>query len=65
MSQIPSWIAWPGGLPCPGCLEESEFPSEMDTLGDRLELVGDVAVTQRERTQHGPADDRLGGTAGG
>jgi hypothetical protein len=36
------------------------FPSEMDTLGDRLELVRDAAVTRRERTQHGPADDRLG-----
>jgi hypothetical protein len=28
------------------------FPSEMDTLGDRLELVRDVAVARLERTQH-------------
>ena len=41
------------------------FPSEMDTLGDRLELVRDAAMGRRERTQHGPADDRLGETAGG
>ena len=40
------------------------FPSEMDTLGDRLELVRDAAVARRGRTQHGPTDDRLGGTAG-
>jgi integrase len=41
------------------------FPSEMDTLGDRLELVRDAAMGQRERTQHGPSHNRLGGTAGG
>jgi hypothetical protein len=41
------------------------FPSEMDTLGDRLELVRDAALTRRARTQHGPADDPLGETAGG
>jgi integrase len=41
------------------------FPSEMDTLGDRLELVRDVAVARLERTQHGPADDRLDESAGG
>ena len=40
------------------------FPSEMDTLGDRLELVRDVAVARLGRTQHGPADDRRGETAG-
>jgi integrase len=42
---------------------EHLFPSEMDTLGDRLELVRDVAVARLGRTQHGPADDRLGETA--
>jgi integrase len=41
------------------------FPSEMDTLGDRLELVRDAAVAQLGRTQRGPADDRLGEPAGG
>jgi hypothetical protein len=41
------------------------FPSEMDTLGDRLELVRDVAVARLGRTQHGPADDRLSKPAGG
>ena len=41
------------------------FPSEMDTLGDRLELVRDAAVERLGRTQHGPAADRLGETAGG
>jgi integrase len=42
-----------------------QFPSEMDTLGDRLELVRDAAVARLGRTQHGPADDRLSETAGG
>ena len=41
------------------------FPSEMDTLGDRLELVRDVAVARLGRTQRGPADSRLGEPAGG
>ena len=41
------------------------FPSEMDTLGDRLELIRDVAVARLGRTQHGPADNRLGKPAGG
>jgi integrase len=41
------------------------FPSEMDTLGDRLELVRDVAVARLGRTQRGPADDRRGESAGG
>jgi hypothetical protein len=41
------------------------FPSEMDTLGDRLELVRDAAVVWLGRTQHGPTDDHLGETAGG
>jgi integrase len=40
------------------------FPSEMDTLADRLELVRDAAVAKRGRTQGGPADPRLSGTAG-
>jgi hypothetical protein len=43
----------------------AQGPSEMGTLGGRLELVRDAAVTRRERTQHGPTDDRLGQTAGG
>jgi integrase len=41
------------------------FPSGMDTLGDRLVLVRDVAVARLARTQHGPADSRLEETAGG
>jgi hypothetical protein len=32
------------------------FPSEMDILGDRLELVRDVAVAGLGRTQRGPAE---------
>ena len=40
------------------------FPSEMDTIGDRLELVRDVAVARLGRTQHGPTDERLSGAAG-
>jgi len=30
------------------------FPSEMDTLGDLLELLRDAAMARRERTQRGP-----------
>jgi integrase len=41
------------------------FPSEMDTFGDRLELVRDAAVARLGRTQHGPADSRLSETARG
>jgi hypothetical protein len=32
------------------------FPSEMDILGERLELVRDVAVAGLGRTQRGPAE---------
>jgi integrase len=41
------------------------FPSEMEALADRLEMVRDAALAKRARTQHGPKDDRLGETAGG
>jgi hypothetical protein len=41
------------------------FPSEMDTLGDRLELVRDVTVARVGRTQHGPTDSRMAKPAGG
>ena len=41
------------------------FPSEMDTLGDRLELVRDVAVARPGRTQDGPSDFPSGESAGG
>jgi hypothetical protein len=42
------------------------FPSEMDTLRDRLELLRDAAMARRERTQRGPTDNRLREkTAGG
>ena len=41
------------------------FPSEMDTLGDLLELLRDAAMARRERTQRGPTDNRLRETAGG
>jgi hypothetical protein len=41
------------------------FPSKTDTLGDRLELVREAAVARLGRTQHGPADNHLGETAGG
>jgi integrase len=41
------------------------FPSEMEALANRLELVRDAAMARRERTQHGPAGNRLEETAGG
>ena len=41
------------------------FPSEMETLADRLELVRGVALASRARTQDGPAGNRLSETAGG
>jgi integrase len=41
------------------------FPSEMEALADRLELVRDAALAKRARTQDGPADTRLSETAGG
>jgi integrase len=41
------------------------FPSEMEALANRLELVRDAALAKRGRTQHGPTDNRLGETAGG
>jgi integrase len=41
------------------------FPSEMEALADRLELVRDAALAKRGRTQDGPADNRLSEPAGG
>jgi integrase len=41
------------------------FPSEMEALADRLELVRDAALAKRARTQHGPTDNDLSRTAGG
>jgi len=41
------------------------FPSEMEALADRLEMVRNAALAKRARTQRGPADNRLGETAGG
>jgi integrase len=41
------------------------FPSEMEALADRLEMVRDAALARRARTQHGPADNRLKEPAGG
>jgi hypothetical protein len=41
------------------------FPSEMEALADRLEMVRDAALAKRARTQRGPTDNRLGETAGG
>jgi integrase len=41
------------------------FPSEMEALADRLEMVRDAAIARRARTQHGPADNDLSRTAGG
>jgi integrase len=40
------------------------FPSEMETLADRLELLRSAALVKRGRTQDGPADTRLGEPAG-
>jgi integrase len=41
------------------------FPSEMEALANRLELVRDAALAKRGRTQHGPTDNRLRETTGG
>jgi hypothetical protein len=41
------------------------FPSEMEALADRLEMVRDAALAKRARTQRGPTDNRLGEPAGG
>jgi integrase len=41
------------------------FPSEMEALADRLEMVRDAALARRARTQGGPTDNRLRETAGG
>ena len=41
------------------------FPSEMEALVDRLEMVRDAALAKRARAQHGPAGNRLGEPAGG
>jgi integrase len=40
------------------------FPSEMEALADRLELVRDAAVARRSRTQRGPTEDDVGKSAG-
>jgi integrase len=41
------------------------FPSEMEALANRLELVRDAALAKRGRTQHGPTDNHLSEPAGG
>jgi integrase len=41
------------------------FPSEMEALANRLELVRDAALAKRGRTQHGPTANRLRESAGG
>ena len=41
------------------------FPSEMEALANRLELVRDAALAKRGRTQGGPTGNRLGEPAGG
>ena len=41
------------------------FPSEMEALADRLEMVRDAALAKRARTQRGPTHNRLEETAGG
>jgi hypothetical protein len=42
------------------------FPSEMEALADRLEMVRDAALAKRAQTQRGPTDNRLREkTAGG
>ena len=41
------------------------FPSEMEALDDRLEMVRDAALAKRARTQRGPTDNRGRETAGG
>jgi integrase len=41
------------------------FPSEMEALADRLEMVRDAALAKRARTQRGPTNNRLEETAGG
>jgi hypothetical protein len=40
------------------------FPSEMEALADRLELVRDAAVARRSRTRRGPTEDDVGKSAG-
>jgi integrase len=40
------------------------FPSEMEALADRLELVRDAAVARRSRTQRGPTEDDVAKSAG-
>jgi hypothetical protein len=41
------------------------FPSEMEAPADRLEMVRDAAIARRARTERGPTDNDLRGTAGG
>ena len=40
------------------------FPSEMEALADRLEMVRDAALAKRARTQRGPTNNRVGEPAG-
>jgi integrase len=41
------------------------FPSEMEALGDRLEMLRDAAIARRARTQYGPTGSPLSESAGG
>jgi integrase len=41
------------------------FPSEMEALADRLEMVRDAALAKRARTQRGPTGSPLSEPAGG
>jgi integrase len=41
------------------------FPSEMEALADRLEMVRDAALAKRARTQRGPTANCVGEPAGG
>jgi integrase len=41
------------------------FPSEMEALAERLELLRDAALAKRTRTQDGPTNNHRSGTAGG
>jgi hypothetical protein len=40
------------------------FPSEMEALADRLELVRDAALAKRPRTQRGPTEGGVTNGAG-
>ena len=41
------------------------FPSDMEALADRLEMVRDAAMARRARTQYGPTGSPLSEPAGG